>query len=316
MYAYRDGKLLASYEIGGVFRDLGLDHLGSVRVSAEAGFNEINARHTYFPFGREATSTGQNAEPMKFTGHERDLQSTPTFANDDLDYMHARYRSPLTSRFLSTDPVGGSPKAPQSWNRYAYTPGNPLKFTDPDGRSVLHYIRAKWAQAAANAQQSGAAAAGVVADFTPVLGDGKAIYEAYKNPTAVTVIGAAIGLAPGAGDLAAKGLKALARATRGGQRAAISMDRAVELAAEHVGGRGVMEVTYGGNFQFRNSFQNAAGEVETRIGRFDINPVDDHVSRGMGPHLNLEVQINSVSVPGVDPHLPIDPATIRLGDHP
>jgi hypothetical protein len=36
-------------------------------------------------------------------------------------------------RFLSFDPVGGNPAAPQSWNRYAYVLGNPLKYTDPHG---------------------------------------------------------------------------------------------------------------------------------------------------------------------------------------
>lgn len=55
----------------------------------------------------------------------------------ELDYMHARYRSPLTSRFLSTDPVLGTPGAPQSWNRYAYVMGNPLTSTDPDGKAAL-----------------------------------------------------------------------------------------------------------------------------------------------------------------------------------
>lgn len=52
--------------------------------------------------------------------------------------MHARFRSPLTARFLSTDPVGGEPQRPQSWNRYAYVRGNPLKFLDPDGRDVVY----------------------------------------------------------------------------------------------------------------------------------------------------------------------------------
>ena len=66
-----------------------------------------------------------------------DLGETTLSAADslrELDYMHARYRSPLTSRFLSTDPVGGSPGSPQGWNRYAYTRGNPLRFTDPTGQ--------------------------------------------------------------------------------------------------------------------------------------------------------------------------------------
>lgn len=51
----------------------------------------------------------------------------------ELDYMHARFRSPLTSRFLSTDPAGANPRKPQSWNRYTYVMGNPLKYTDPTG---------------------------------------------------------------------------------------------------------------------------------------------------------------------------------------
>ena len=133
-YAYREGKLYVSLEVGGPFRDHGLDHLGSIRAIADISVGTLSVRHTYFPFGREATSTGQDDEVMKFTGHERDLQSTTINTVDDLDYMHARYRSPLTSRFLSTDPVGGDPSSPQSWNRYAYVVGNPLNRTDPDGK--------------------------------------------------------------------------------------------------------------------------------------------------------------------------------------
>jgi RHS repeat-associated protein len=68
---------------------------------------------------------------MKFTGHERDLNQ-PGQA-DDLDYMHARYHSPMAGRFLSFDPVGGNPKRPQSWNRYAYVQNRPLGFVDPRG---------------------------------------------------------------------------------------------------------------------------------------------------------------------------------------
>jgi uncharacterized protein RhaS with RHS repeats len=47
--------------------------------------------------------------------------------------MHARYYSPWQSRFLSVDPAGGDPKNPQSWNRYTYVLGNPLKYVDPFG---------------------------------------------------------------------------------------------------------------------------------------------------------------------------------------
>jgi len=47
--------------------------------------------------------------------------------------MHARYCSPWAGRFLSTDPVGGTPGLPQSWNRYSYVRNNPLNLVDPTG---------------------------------------------------------------------------------------------------------------------------------------------------------------------------------------
>jgi RHS repeat-associated protein len=53
------------------------------------------------------------------------------------DYMHARFSSPITGRFLSVDPVlqvGRAQHMPQLWNRYAYGVGNPLKYVDPTGQ--------------------------------------------------------------------------------------------------------------------------------------------------------------------------------------
>lgn len=47
--------------------------------------------------------------------------------------MFARYCAPSLGRFLSTDPVGGKPASPQSWNLYPYVGNNPLKYTDPNG---------------------------------------------------------------------------------------------------------------------------------------------------------------------------------------
>ena len=50
--------------------------------------------------------------------------------------MHARFFSPHTGRFLSVDPSKRSwdRRQPQSWNRYSYVRGNPLKYRDPDGK--------------------------------------------------------------------------------------------------------------------------------------------------------------------------------------
>jgi len=45
----------------------------------------------------------------------------------------------VTGRFMAVDRAQRSmkPKVPQSWNRYAYAIGNPLKYVDPDGEAVM-----------------------------------------------------------------------------------------------------------------------------------------------------------------------------------
>jgi len=65
----------------------------------------------------------------QFPGKERDAET-------GLDYFLARYYSGAQGRFVSVDPAmeSSDPSNPQSWNRYAYTFNNPLRYTDPDGR--------------------------------------------------------------------------------------------------------------------------------------------------------------------------------------
>jgi RHS repeat-associated protein len=56
---------------------------------------------------------------------------------DYVDYMHARYYTPMMGRFLSVDPgKDWDPMKPQSWNMYAYTRNNPINGIDPDGEAV------------------------------------------------------------------------------------------------------------------------------------------------------------------------------------
>ena len=73
----------------------------------------------------------------QFTGKERDAET-------ELDYFGARYYSAPQGRFLSVDPenAGAKNEDPQSWNAYAYSRNNPLKYLDPDGKDyevVLSY---------------------------------------------------------------------------------------------------------------------------------------------------------------------------------
>jgi RHS repeat-associated protein len=138
-YVYRGSTLLATETPTGR-RHFHPDHLGTPRMITNATGQAVSF-HTYYPFGEEVLTGTQNPEVMRFTGHERDLGSLAG-AGDDLDYMHARYCSPLTGRFLGVDPKErrSAVRKPQSWNRFAYSFNNPLRFVDPDGRESVNAI--------------------------------------------------------------------------------------------------------------------------------------------------------------------------------
>jgi RHS repeat-associated protein len=50
-----------------------------------------------------------------------------------MNHMNGRVQDAVSGRFLSPDPRIPHPGNTQSWNRYAYTNNNPLKFVDPSG---------------------------------------------------------------------------------------------------------------------------------------------------------------------------------------
>ncbi|HEY1434543.1 MAG TPA: RHS repeat-associated core domain-containing protein, partial [Thermoanaerobaculia bacterium] len=79
----------------------------------------------YWPYGEDTNTTAPN-QHLGFHQMER---------NDGVaqHFDHARTHQDNIGRFLSTDAFGGHPTSPQSWNRYAYTLGNPLKHVDPNG---------------------------------------------------------------------------------------------------------------------------------------------------------------------------------------
>jgi RHS repeat-associated protein len=106
------------------------DHLGSTRVL----FDEIPSiieSMDYYPFGEILTGDPTPETNHLFTGHERDLGT----GSSGLDYMHARYYSPVLARFLSVDPVLGRPGSSQSWNRYSYVLNGPIGLVDPNGEN-------------------------------------------------------------------------------------------------------------------------------------------------------------------------------------
>jgi len=94
------------------------DHLGSTSaITNEKG--DVVEEQVNLPFGEVISGS----ERYGFTGKE--LDSDP-----NLQYFGARYYDPLTGRFFSVDP------AKDGGNWYSYAAGNPLKYTDPDGREI------------------------------------------------------------------------------------------------------------------------------------------------------------------------------------
>lgn len=97
----------------------------------------------------------------------------------------------------------------------------------------------------------------------------------------------------------------------------ISMDEAVSRAVAHVGDHATVVRSGSGGVQFMSVSTDASGNQVRKIARFDVNPESGHVQK-LGPHLNLETQVNGKTVtsgPLKDPHTAIDPSTIRSGDY-
>jgi len=80
----------------------------------------------YFPYGQERPSATTDGKE-KFATYFRDSET-------GLDYADQRYHQPGMGRFMTTD---AAPKVrandPGSWNRYAYTRGDPVNRADPGG---------------------------------------------------------------------------------------------------------------------------------------------------------------------------------------
>lgn len=137
-FVYVGGKIQVIYESGSdgsaETSYLHYDSLGSVdTVTGATG--EVKARFAYKPFG-EKLKLDKNGlltqAPAKtnrgYTGHET-IESTG-YIN-----MNARLYDPTIGRFLSADTIIPAVYDTQAYNRYSYVRNNPMKYTDPSGRS-------------------------------------------------------------------------------------------------------------------------------------------------------------------------------------
>ena len=98
----------------------------SARVILDTSGNVVG-RQAHLPFGEDVGETGTQ-EKHHLANYERDAESAT-------DYAVNRQYSISTGRFTRTDPLAssGNKETPQSWNRYAYTAGDPINMRDPVG---------------------------------------------------------------------------------------------------------------------------------------------------------------------------------------
>gem|GEM_PF-3901722 len=100
------------------------DGLGSVRAEVSNSIT-LEGSQNFAPYGSSVDALGDFGT-YGFTGE-------PTDANG-LVYDRARYYVPSIGMFASLDPFEGIKDEPMSINGYSYVHGNPVNWTDPDGK--------------------------------------------------------------------------------------------------------------------------------------------------------------------------------------
>jgi RHS repeat-associated protein len=117
---YFAGKRVATIA-GGVTNPFVQDRLGS---NAGTGASPVSL----YPWGEDRGTPAPN-DQIKFATYTRDSATL-------LDYADQRYYSNQYGRLITPDPAGAgaaSPLDPVTWNRYAYTGGDPVNRNDPSG---------------------------------------------------------------------------------------------------------------------------------------------------------------------------------------
>ncbi len=127
------------------------DALGSVDTVTD-NHGAIVLRNEYTPYGENITNLADassynhlfaNEELRGYTGHRQIPEA-------NLINMNARIYDPFIARFTSPDTMIPHPDMIQSYNRYAYVYGNPIKYSDPSGHFIQFIVGAIFVAIAAS----------------------------------------------------------------------------------------------------------------------------------------------------------------------
>ena len=103
------------------------DSLGSIRTTTDSA-GAVAGTTAYDAYGTTRSTVGTNT-PFGYTGEFTD----PT----GLIHLRARQYDPGLGQFPSADSVQPNGPATRGWQLYAYATGNPTRWADPSGHSVL-----------------------------------------------------------------------------------------------------------------------------------------------------------------------------------
>lgn len=312
------------------------DWLGTERATSNLSLTQGGGAFN-LPFGDGVSFSGNGTVEERFTDQEHD-------PNDNLELFPARSYDSQFAHWHAPDPAGKSVvdiMNPQTWNRYSYVLNNPMSMTDPTGLAGVENKGCAAVSDSANCSPAKEQASDEKTNGQEKsLGDkpslqklastlanaymkaGASVYQAYQLAFSTAAKSLSENPNFSVGNISARDLNniganlvlILASPEIAEEKAALSMDEAVEQGAAHVEGQGIVEDTgRGTNYQFRNTAVDSGGNTVTKIARFDVNPTDPHVISN-GPHLNVETQINGRVVS--NEHTAIDSATVRPGDYP
>ncbi len=110
----------------GVLTYLHTDHLGSTLLATNSS-GAMVGEHRYRAYGSRRGGD-ELATDHRFTSQKYD--------GTGLYYYNARYYDPALGTFISPDTIVPDPTLVSDYNRFAYTRGNPQKYSDPTGHET------------------------------------------------------------------------------------------------------------------------------------------------------------------------------------
>ncbi len=125
-----NGQRIAMNKAGVVYYLLG-DHLGSTALTVNSSGSKV-AELRYKAWGETRYTWGTTPTTYRYTG-QRQEESLGLYQ------MGARWYDSYINRFLSPDTIIPQPGNPQSFNRYLYALGNPLRYLDPSGHYAVEF---------------------------------------------------------------------------------------------------------------------------------------------------------------------------------